>query len=185
MPAFPAGFKLESGETFAQAIVRVVRAGGADRWQRLALLLNERGAALKPYGIGVGYHNHSMEFMPLGTQTGWDILAGETDPGLVHFEVDIGWLVSAGIDPVPFFQRHRGRCRQAHVKDVKRGFRPSVALETSPTEVGTGTVDWARVLPAAYEAGVRNFYFEQEPPFAMPRIQSAARSFAFLNALRA
>jgi sugar phosphate isomerase/epimerase len=185
MPPLPSGFKPAAGETFAQAISRVLAEGGVDMWKQLAQTLNERAAALKPYGIGVGYHNHSFEFLPIGSTTGWDILAGETDTNLVHFEADIGWLTSAGVDPIAFFKRHSGRCKQAHVKDVKRGFKPSTALGTAPTEVGSGQVDWARVLPAAYEAGVRNFYFEQEPPFTMPRIQSAAKSFAFLNALRA
>ncbi len=58
-------------------------------------------------------------------------------------------------------------------------------MRTDPTEVGSGTVDWARVLPAAYAAGARHFYYEQEPPFAIPRIEAAAKSFAFLAQLRA
>lgn len=187
VPMFPlpSGLKLEAGEDIAAALTRAVRSGGEAMWTDLAAKLNARATALEPYGLSLGYHNHSLEFMSLGTRTGWDILAAETDPALVHFELDVGWLASAGIDPVAFFGRHRGRVRQLHVKDVKRGFVPNTMMRTDPTEVGSGSVDWARVLPAAYAAGARHFYYEQEPPFAMPRIEAAAKSFAFLAALEA
>ena len=32
-----------------------------------------------------------------------------------------------------------------------------------------------RLLPAAYEAGARRFFVEQEPPFVIPRIEAAAQ----------
>lgn len=187
VPMFPIppSFKLQSGEDLAAAFARAVKEAGEDMWKDLAFLLNERAALLKPHGIALGYHNHSIEFMPIGPRTGWQILADETDPELVHFEADVGWIVSAGLDPVAFFEKYRGRVRQLHVKDVKRGFEPTTAMKTDPTEVGSGSVDWARVLPAAYAAGARHFYYEQEPPFTIPRIDAAAKSFAFLAQLEA
>ena len=54
-----------------------------------------------------------------------------------------------------------------------------------PAEVGAGTLDWARILPAAYAAGVRHFYVEQEPPFTIPRMEAARRSCDFLARLHA
>lgn len=182
---FPAGWKPEPGENIAAAISRGIRGAGADMWTRLAASLNEKAGILKSHGISLGYHNHSPEFMPVGKRTGWEILAEETDPALVHFEVDVGWIVSAGLDPVEFFRKYSGRVRQLHVKDVKKGFVPSTDLRTDPTEVGSGMIDWAKVLPAAYAAGARHFYYEQEPPFTMPRIEAAAKSYAYLAQLRA
>lgn len=187
VPMFPlpAGLKLQPGEDLAALLVRGVREAGLDMWKELAALLNEKGAPLKKGGVALGYHNHSIEFMPIDTRTGWDIIAGETDPSLVHFEADIGWIVSAGLDPVAFLKRYSGRVRQLHVKDVKRGFTPNTQMRTDPTEVGSGSIDWVRVLPAAYAAGARHFYYEQEPPFAIPRIEAAEKSYAFLAQLRA
>ena len=187
LPMFPipAGAKLQPGENLAAAFARAVREAGEKMWTDLAALLNDRGAALNAQGIALGYHNHSVEFMQVGERTAWEILAEETDPALVHFEADIGWIVSAGVDPLAFLKRYSGRVRQLHVKDVKAGLVPNTAMRTDPTEVGSGIVDWARVLPAAYAAGARHFYYEQEPPFAIPRIEAAAKSFAFLAQLRA
>lgn len=185
MFALPTGFKFQAGVSPAVQIANAIKGAGSDLWVQLAELLNERAALLKPHGIAVGYHNHSAEFAPVEKSSGWEILAARTDPGLVHFEVDIGWVASAGLDPAAFLRKYSGRCRQVHVKDVKRGFKPSTAMETAPAEVGSGSVDWAHVLPAAYAAGVRNFYFEQEPPFTMTRMEAAAKSYAYLSQLRA
>jgi sugar phosphate isomerase/epimerase len=181
----PENFRPNAGEGFAAAITRGVAAAGADLWKQTAAVLNERGAALKPAGIRVGYHNHNFEFAPIGETTGWDILVAETDPELVSFEVDTGWVATAGLDPVAFFEPLKGRVAQLHVKDVAASNHANFALSMQPAEVGAGTLDWARLLPAAHAAGARHFYVEQEPPFAIPRMESIRRSYAYLSKLRA
>lgn len=187
---FPENFRPRAGEDMKAMIGRVFQEAGADHWRHVAAALNEKGAALKAVGIGLGYHNHNMEFAPIAqpggaTTTGWDILVRETDPAAVHFEADIGWVVTAGLDPLAFLRRHRGRIRQLHVKDVAEGNTVNFALNMKPAEVGFGTLDWAKILPAAHAAGVRHFYVEQEPPFAIPRIESARKSYGFLSQLKA
>jgi sugar phosphate isomerase/epimerase len=180
---FPAGFRPAAGETFQAAIARAMAAEGADIWKRTAALLNRNASALKPLGIALNYHNHNLEFAPIGDTTGWEILVRETDPRLVGFEVDTGWIAAAGLDPTAFLDRHQGRVKQLHVKDVATGNTPNFALSMKPTEVGSGTLDWARILPAAHRAGCRHFYVEQEPPFTMPRIDAARRSHDYLAQL--
>jgi sugar phosphate isomerase/epimerase len=70
-----------------------------------------------------------------------------------------------------------------HVKDLKAGTAPNTRLKMDPTEVGGGTMDWRRILPAAFTAGIRNFYVEQEPPFARPRLEAARISAQYLDTL--
>lgn len=181
----PASFKRGADGDFRAAVVRSLADAGPDHWKKTAALLNERAAALKPLGIRLGYHNHNVEFVRYGKQTGWDILAAETDQTLVFFEVDIGWVAAAGLDPVAFLKRHAGRVRWMHVKDVRASTKPNVALMMDPTEVGSGKQDWARILPAAHRAGCEHFYIEQEPPFEIPRMDAAAKGYAFLKGLRA
>lgn len=181
----PSNFRPKPGMGMLEVLTTGIAEGGADPWLRSAALLNEKAAALKPHGIAVGYHNHNIEFAPVGATTGWGILMKEFDPALVKLEIDIGWVVAGGHDPVAFLRRHNGRVRWLHVKDVKPSTQTNFALKMDPTEVGSGKLDWARILPAAHAAGVEHFYLEQEPPFTMARIDAAAKGHAFLSALKA
>jgi sugar phosphate isomerase/epimerase len=159
---------------------RVAAGMTADDWKMNADYLNSRAAALKPAGIKVGYHNHNFEFAPLGSTNGLEILFANTDPELVTFETDIGWVAAAGVDPYAFLARHKGRVSMMHVKDIKADTRPNFALAMDPAEIGAGKLDWKRLLPEAYAAGVRGFFVEQEPPFTRPRIEAAKISHDFL-----
>jgi sugar phosphate isomerase/epimerase len=157
----------------------------ADDWKWNADFLNEKAAVLKKAGIVAGYHNHNFEFAPLkdakgGDTTGMDILLKGTDPSLVTFEMDAGWVTAAGHDPFAMLKKHPGRFTQMHVKDIKATTQANFVLKQDPTEVGSGMIAWPKLLPAAYAAGVRGFYVEQEPPFAHSRLDSAKISFDYL-----
>lgn len=178
----PDGFSVPEGKTWPVAVGEALQAAGADHWKRTAALLNERASALKPFGIALGYHNHNMEFAPLGSgMTGWDILVRETDPALVNFELDLGWTSAAGLDPVAELGKLKGRVKAVHVKDVKPTTQSNYILAQDPTEVGSGRLDWAKILPAAQVAGVQHYYVEQEPPFTMDRLAAVTKSYGFLS----
>jgi sugar phosphate isomerase/epimerase len=180
---FPENFRPKMDANVQAAIAEAFAAAGVDIWKRTAALLNERAAALKPFGISLGYHNHNLEFAPIGNTTGWDILAAQCDPALVDFEIDVGWIATAGLDPAGFLAKHKGRVRQLHLKDVAASNTVNFALSMQPAEVGAGKLDWVQILSAAHAAGVQHYYVEQEPPFALPRMESIRRSFAFLSGL--
>ena len=180
----PADFAPKPGEGFPAALARGFQQDGVDGWKRTADSLNKKAAALSAHGITVGYHNHNVEFAPLGKTTGWDVLIGELD-SRVQLELDLGWVAAAGLDPAAMLLRHMGRVRWVHVKDLKASTRRNYALGIDPTEVGSGKLDWPRVLDAAHRAGVQRYYVEQEAPYKIARFDAAAKSFAFLDRVRA
>ena len=162
----------------------------ADDWKWNADFLNEKAAVLKKAGLATGYHNHNFEFAPLkdakgGGTSGMEILLKGTDPNLVTFEMDAGWVTAAGQDPFALLKKHPGRFTQMHVKDIKATTKANFELRQDPTEVGSGMIAWPKLLVAAYEAGIRGFYYEQEPPFAHPRLESAKISFDYLASVAA
>lgn len=159
-------------------------APSVDLWKQRAAFLNKLGAGLKGAGIGAGYHNHTGEFAPLGDTNGLEIMLAETDPKLVNFQLDIGWCVAAGVEPIAFLKKHRPRFKLAHVKDVKPITNPNGSKAMSSTEIGAGAVDWKSVLPAAYDVGIRKFFVEQEPPFERDRIEALRLSYAYLQTLK-
>ena len=84
-------------------------------------------------GLGFGYHNHQLEFVPPDRRhrPGSTSSPGETDPRLVHFEVDLYWAWRGAHDPVDLIRANRGRIRQVHVKDLD--------LDGSFADPGTGS----------------------------------------------
>jgi sugar phosphate isomerase/epimerase len=162
---------------------RMADAITADDWKATADLLNAKGKVLKAAGLTMGYHNHNIEFAPKGETNGLEILLKYTDPALVPFEMDVGWVVAAGHDPFALLKAHPGRFRQMHVKDVKASTKANFAFQQDPADIGSGIIDWKRLLPAAYAHGVRDFFVEQEAPFDKPRLESVRIDFDYLNAL--
>lgn len=180
MPMLPAGFSFAASGDPRAALVSAVEAGGLAMWKRLAGLLNERAAALRPFGISLGYHNHNMEFRPQGGTTGWQVLLDELDPKLVFLELDLGWAAAGGLDPAAELRRLRGRVRMVHLKDIKASTATNYALQQDPAEIGRGRLDWGAILPACMVAGVEHYYVEQEPPFTRDRFASMQLSADYL-----
>jgi sugar phosphate isomerase/epimerase len=173
------------GEARGAVLGRLASQLTADDWKATAELLNTKGKALKAAGLTMGYHNHNIEFAPLGDTNGLEILLKNTDPALVQFEMDVGWVVAGGHDPFALLKAHAGRFTQMHVKDVKATTKTNYVFQQDPTEIGSGIIDWKRLLPAAYAEGVRGFFVEQEPPFVRPRIEAAKISVDYLKAVAA
>jgi len=169
-------------EAFQDYRIRVAAAMREEDWKATADFLNEKSAALRIEGIALGYHNHNPEFASVDGTTGFDILMRETDPS-IFFELDVGWVVAGGADPVSLLNRYAPRIRMMHVKDIAATTKTNYLLAQDPTEVGRGIVDWRRVLPTAYAAGIRHFFVEQEPPFRQGRFEALADGFAYLSSL--
>jgi sugar phosphate isomerase/epimerase len=155
-----------------------------DDWKANADLFNTIGERVRAAGIAFAYHNHNIDFRRYDGVSGYDTLLARTDPRLVKFELDCGWMVSAGLDPVDYLARYPDRYVMLHLKDLRHDYIPTTDLKMASTEVGKGIVDWPRLLRAAGKTAVRGLYVEQEPPFAGSSLDSAGASFAYLRALQ-
>ena len=161
----------------------------ADDFKASAATANEIAGKAKAAGLQFAYHNHNFEFRDLGGgHTGYDILMRETDPSLVKFEADTGWMKVGGADPVQFLTSHPERFVMLHIKDFKNLTRPITQLggadAPAPTELGRGSIDIKTIVAAGRKAGIRHMFVEQEPPFSeMPALQAAAVDYQALHAL--
>jgi sugar phosphate isomerase/epimerase len=186
MVAQLAAIPADQGAATARALLQTAASMSRDDWTWNAEKLNETGAALQKEGLKFAYHNHNHELQPrFDGLSGYDILLRETDPLLVSFEIDVGWAAAAGRDPVELLRAYPGRFTHMHIKDVTRTSPPSYTFNLAPADLGSGVLDWGRILPAGYKSGVRHFYVEREPPYPVSGLESARRSFEFLNRLRA
>jgi sugar phosphate isomerase/epimerase len=161
----------------------------ADDFRRIATRANEIGQRAKAVGVQYAYHNHNFEFRDVGDgKTGYDMLLEETDPSLVRFEADCGWMKVAGKDPVDYLTRHGNRIAMLHVKDFKNITKPVTALFSPdrplPTELGRGSVDLKPIVDAGLKAGVKHMFVEQEGPFKeVPAMEAADIDYRYLKSL--
>jgi sugar phosphate isomerase/epimerase len=185
LPIPPLRIDFRGNSLTMNSFMDAVRSLTLDDWKACAALLNEKGEQLARAGLRIAYHNHNIEFKPVGDTTPYEILMQETHPTIVSFEVDVGWVASAGLDPIALLRRHRGRFQLMHVKDQKSSTKANYTIQTDPADIGAGMLDWAMLLPAAYEAGVRNFMVEQEPPYPAGGLVAAENGYRFLSQLNA
>jgi sugar phosphate isomerase/epimerase len=159
-------------------------------YQRAADLFQKAGEASAKADIQFAYHNHTFEFQPseaLGGKLPYDILLA-TDPKYVKMELDLCWITVAGKDPVEYFNKYPGRFPLVHVKDMKQLPKGAEGPTASPdkempnmTEVGSGVIDWKRILSHSENAGIQHYFVEHDTP-ADP-FGSIGKSYAYLSTL--
>jgi len=149
---------------------------GADDYRFMADQLNIGGEMVAKAGLKLGYHNHFWEFRSLDNGlTGMDILIDRTETDLVAFELDLFWTEKAGIDSAAFIRKHPSRFPLWHIKDMNKqdtapvigpeyDNRPAleIAMGITYTEVGTGSIDFHKIIAEKQAAGLQLAYVEQD-----------------------
>lgn len=100
----------------------------------LAHKLDAMAEMAEPYGIKVGYHNHSKEFY---VDEGLPLLEHVANNSKkCYFQLDCGWCMNAGTYPPTFIRRYKDRIVAIHVKENSRvqgpGPRPASAHAEGP-----------------------------------------------------
>lgn len=121
-------------------------------------IINQIGEKCKAAGMEVLYHNHDFELKPNDDGViPLEYFLEHTDPEVVNFQMDLYWMKRAGADPLDYFERYPGRFRSWHVKDMdsQGRFAP----------VGTGTIDFRRILAQKAQSGMEYYIVEQDMTF--------------------
>lgn len=158
-----------------------VQAFTLDDWKWNAQQFNEIAARVKGYGMKFGYHNHTTEFHKAGKLLGYDVLIQQTDPELVTFEMDCGWVAVAGYSPVEYLTKYPTRISMLHVKDFDLKNRKEPLLST---ELGHGTIDYRAIFEAAKKGGHVTHYFVEQEEFDMPPLEAIKVDAEYMRNLR-
>ena len=126
-----------------------------DSFRRTVERFNGWGRLCTQAGIRFAYHNHEFEFENIDGEVFFDVLLEETDPELVDIELDLFWIRVAGQSPFDYFERHPGRFKLFHVKDMD--------ADGSMVDVGDGVMDFAAIA-AADNSGVQYGFVEHDNP---------------------
>ena len=131
-----------------------------DDWKKVVDDFNRLGGICQKNGIRFAYHNHGYSFEALDGVMPQDYMMENTDPALVDFEMDIYWVVTGGADPLAYLQKYPNRFRLCHVKDRKKD-APAGEGEAS-CDLGTGSLDFSKILKVAQDQGMQYYIVEQE-----------------------
>ena len=168
---------MELNHTLGSRYVVLASAGEittADGWKSVAELLNKGDSKLKSAGLHAGYHNHQVEWKPVEGQVPMQILADNTDKG-VMLQLDVGTCVEVGADPVAWINDHPGRIRALHLKEWSPDSGYKVLF-------GEGKVPWKAVIQAAEAKGGVEFYLIEQEGSRYPEFETADRCLvAFRN----
>jgi sugar phosphate isomerase/epimerase len=174
-----------------QKAANFLRAMTLDDAKQTADVANRLGEQAQRAGLQYAYHNHFFEFIADGNgDIAYDVLLRDTDPELVKFEIDCGWMMAAGHDPIAYFKKYPHRFPMIHVKD----FLPAAGADAGGaaaalrvgTELGHGFIDYKAIFAAARSQPLKYYFAEQEGPFSrMTELEAAKVSYAYLHALRA
>ena len=126
-----------------------------DDWREWADRFNAAGAVARRAGIWLAFHNEPDHMTPIDGKVPYDVFVERTDPKVVRLQLDVGNMVMGGGDPFAYLQRYRDRYWSFHLKDV-------VADRSHDTVLGTGTVDFKRLLAAIPDIDRKFCYVEQE-----------------------
>ena len=105
--------------------------------------VNEMADRVAAEGMEFGYHNHDHEFRQIGDRYGYDIFAEHINDN-VHLELDVGWVLAGGANPVTILNRYSDNIRSLHMKDM--------AITDDGydfVEIGTGDVDMKAIVNVA------------------------------------
>lgn len=131
-----------------------------DFYKKAADQFNRCGEICKQRGLRFAYHNHDYSFHPVENELPQDVMMQMTNKDTVDFEMDIYWVVTAGQDPIHWFNKYPDRFRLCHVKDRMKN-APASEVDASVT-LGRGAINYSEILNIAKKKGMQYFIVEQE-----------------------
>ena len=157
--------------------------GSKDKIVEYTKELNEMGKRLKEQGLELYYHNHHVEFAKYDGKYIMDIMAEESDPKYLGFELDVHWLQRGGVNPLEWIKKLEGRTKILHIKDYRiaqtldlsggmQEIMRSLAEMVQFAEIGEGNLDMKAIIDLAGETGVEHIFIEQDDTYGRDPFES-------------
>lgn len=166
-----------------------------DGYKRAAELFNKAGEASRKAGVQFAYHNHYWEFLPaqsLNGQLPYDYFLENIPAENLKMELDLCWISVAAKDPVAYFNKYPGRFPMVHLKDLSKILplesgkisQSMIDVEAANmVPVGSGAIDWKRLIPAARKTGgAKHFFVENDQP--KEPISDLTASYKYLSTVQ-
>jgi len=144
-------------------------------WLETAKLFNELAEKVKPHGMLVGYHNHTVEFQPMDGELPWDTFYGNTSKDVV-MQLDVGNAMHGGADPLPYLYKYPERAITVHLKEFSKS-NPNAF-------VGEGDVPWRAFFALCRAVGGTEWYIVEYERPGTPPLEAVQRCLENLRKMR-
>jgi len=140
--------------------------------------LEDIATKAKANGLQFMFHNHDGEVnVDINGSTTLVFVLKNTEN--LTFELDVGWVAYAGVDPVNLIYRMKDRIAALHIKDFALGKVDQRGPKPNFTTPGTGVLNLAGVLEAGVAIGQEWAIVEQD--FQRNLSQKETLTAAYLN----
>jgi sugar phosphate isomerase/epimerase len=163
------GEKLKTSIEFNQTIGNrnlIIRSLPAEVYKSKELLaktaaeVNAIAEKLKPAGMRVGYHNHSLDFNKFGEDYWWNLFADQTDKSVI-LQFDTGNASETkGVAVTDFLKRNTGRTVSMHVKPFSK--------KNPDAYLGEDELDWKEIMTVVESVGGLEWYIIEYEREAFP-----------------
>jgi sugar phosphate isomerase/epimerase len=129
-------------------------------------------AKIKDEGFKLAYHNHAHEFVSSDGDYLLDILFQNLPE--IDMELDIYWVVYAGVEPFGYMEKHKDRLKLLHIKQIDN--------EKHNVDLDKGILDFKKLISESKTLGTEHFIIEQEE-FEISSMTSIKNDIEFLKKL--
>jgi len=146
-------------------------------WIEAARLMNKISEKVKPEGMRVGYHNHTVEFTPINGEIPWDIFFKEAEPDII-MQLDTGNALMGNLtadEVINIIKRYPGRAVTVHLKEFSTTHKKAL--------IGEGDMKWREFFNACETVGGTEWYIVEQESHAYPPLECVKRCLENLKGL--
>jgi sugar phosphate isomerase/epimerase len=148
----------------------------AELLKKTADQVNEVAEKVKPHGMRVGYHNHTLDFNRIDGEYWWNRFADQTSKSVI-LQFDTGNASEMeGVTPQSFIRRNAGRTVTMHVKPFSKK-DPNAYL-------GKDELDWPAIMTAAETVGGLEWYIIEYEKEGVPPLEALKANLELFRKLR-
>ncbi len=154
------------------------QSGSKEGILRFAAQLNEIAEKLEPYGMRVGFHNHTESFVRFDGELAWNILADNTRDDVI-LQLDTGNAMHApeSVNVAALVRRNPGRTVTTHIKPFSRA--------DAGAYIGEDELDWKTILPLMETVGGTEWYIVEYEVEGPPPLEALRDNLALFKKLLA
>ena len=133
-----------------------------DEWISFGIDLSSYVSKFEDAGLTLGYHNHSYEFRPLKSgKLPIECMMDQNES--LKFEIDLGWTVAGGADPIDWIKKYSDKIIACHLKDFFSKDK-NMLDHDNQSAVGDGFINWNQLISSIKNTNCELYILEHDDP---------------------